>query len=398
MIENGGVRRITWRLADVARVLTLVVLFMFAWRFFWAVYNAILMLVLAILIAMMIHAPARFLARWMPFRLSFGITVVGFLAAIAGLFIAVIPQIFDQVSQLALQLPAATTVLTDWFEQTLGGGGERATDLPQRINEQIAEFIGRFAPMAFNLITAVFGLIAVLVLAIFLAAQPEVYRNVVLSMAAPAARDKVARVYDEAGRSLQLWVIGKGFTMLGVGLLTYLGLLYFGIPGALALGALAAVLEFIPNLGPTLAAIPAIIAAFLISPTTALYVTIFYIILQQIQSALTVPLIERRAVNIPSAVLLIWQLALAIGFGFLALFVATPLLAVIVVAARILYYEPMEELSSHDRRESEAGNGHSHPQPAAEGEPASAPLPPTAPAVPPASGARAPTRPVRNPG
>jgi predicted PurR-regulated permease PerM len=192
-------------------------------------------------------------------------------------------------------------------------------------------------------------------------------------MTPPASRDKIARVYDEAGRNLQLWVIGKGFTMLGVGLFTYLGLLFFEIPGALALGALAAVLEFIPNLGPTLAAIPAIIAAFLISPTTALYVAIFYFILQQIQSALTVPLIERRAVNIPSAVLLIWQLALAIGFGFLALFVATPLLAVIVVAARILYYEPMEALSSHDRREAEAAAAEARHDEAADGEASGSP-------------------------
>lgn len=360
MNDNGGVRRITWRLADVARVLSLVVLFMFGWRFFWSVYNAILMLILAILIAIMIHAPARFLTRWMPFRVSFAITVTGFLAATAGLFITVVPQIADQVSQLALQLPAAIAALTQWFE-AIAGGGARGTDLPQRINAQIADFVGRFVPLAYNAIAAVFGLVAVLVLAIFLAANPDVYRNVVLSLAPPHSREKFARIYDEVGRNLQLWVIGKGFTMVGIGLLTYLGLLFFEIPGALALGALAAVLEFVPNLGPTLAAIPAIIAAFLISPMTALYVTIFYIVLQQIQSALTVPLIERRAVDIPSAVLLVWQLALAIGFGFLALFVATPLLAVIVVAVRILYYEPAEEMAARDRREQEAALGASQP-------------------------------------
>jgi predicted PurR-regulated permease PerM len=354
MTENGSVRRITWRLADVARVLMLVIVFMFLWRFFWTVYTAILMLVLAILIAIMIHAPAQYLSRYMPFRLAFALTVAGFLTAIAGLFVAVIPQIIEQISQLALQLPAAITAITTWLEATLPGTDDPATDLPQRIDEQLVEFVGRFVPLAFNLIAVIFGLVAVLVLAIFLAAQPDVYRGVVLSMAPPAARAKIARVYDEAGRNLKLWVVGKSFTMLGVGLFTYLGLLFFEIPGALALGALAAVLEFIPNLGPTLAAIPAVIAAFLISPVTALYVTIFYIVLQQIQSAITVPLVERRAVNIPSAALLIWQLALAIGFGFLALFVATPLLAVIVVAARILYYEPMEEVAARDRREAEA--------------------------------------------
>jgi hypothetical protein len=50
-------------------------------------------------------------------------------------------------------------------------------------------------------------------------------------------------------------------------------------------------------------------------------------------------------------VLLVWQLMLALGFGLMALFVATPLLAVIVVAVRILYVEPQEARSQWDRRE-----------------------------------------------
>jgi len=80
-------------------------------------------------------------------------------------------------------------------------------------------------------------------------------------------------------------------------------------------------------------------------------VTIFYIVLQQIQSAVTVPLVERRAVNIPPAALLIWQIMLTIGFGFLGLFVATPLLAILVVTGRILYLEPAEARAAWDRRE-----------------------------------------------
>jgi predicted PurR-regulated permease PerM len=94
-----------------------------------------------------------------------------------------------------------------------------------------------------------------------------------------------------------------------------------------------------------------VVAAFLISPVTALWVAIFYFVLQQIQSALTVPLVERRAVNIPPAALLIWQIMLAVGFGLLGLFVATPLLAVIAVAIRVLYVEPTEARYAWDRRE-----------------------------------------------
>jgi predicted PurR-regulated permease PerM len=348
-MPDSIVRRITWRNADIARILTLGIFFFFLWRFFWMVYTALFIVLIAILLAIVLHAPAKYLARWIPFYLSFSLVVLTFLASLVGLMVAVIPQIVEQVSQLAGQLPAAMENVGTWVEQRTGQ--PRDGQLTQTVNQQLADFIGRFVPMAFNLITALIGSFAIIILAIFLAMQPEVYRDLFLRMTTPGGRERAERIYDEAGRSLRNWVLGKAITMLAVGLATYIGLLLFKIPGALALGALAAVLEFIPNLGPTIAAVPAVIAAFLISPMTALYVAIFYFVLQQIQSALTVPLVEQRAVNIPPAALLIWQIMLAIGFGLLGLFVATPLLAVLVVVTRILYVEPSEERYARDRRE-----------------------------------------------
>jgi predicted PurR-regulated permease PerM len=179
------------------------------------------------------------------------------------------------------------------------------------------------------------------------------YRDLVLSLVPEDRRARWARLLDEAGRNLRAWVIGKACTMLAIGVATYLGLTFLGVPGALALAAFAALMEFIPNFGPTIAAIPAMIAGFAVSPATAVYVAVFYFALQQVQNAITVPLVERRAVNIPPAALLVWQLMLAFGFGVVALFVATPLLAVLVVAVRILYVEPSEDLQRWDRRESD---------------------------------------------
>jgi predicted PurR-regulated permease PerM len=348
-MSESSVRRITWRSADVLRVLGLLTLFVFLWTFFWRVYTAIFVGLIAVLLAMVLHAPAKFLSRWIPFRLAFAFTVVLFLGGLVGLAFALIPQIVDQVSQLAGQLPAALDAVRDWVEERTGAGGDG--ELTQQINQQFGEFVGRFVPLAFNLITTVFGSFAIIILAIFLAMQPDVYRDLVIRVAPPASRERAARIYDQAGRSLRNWVLGKVITMFFVGLFTWFGLLYFEIPGALALAALAALLEFIPNFGPTIAAAPAVIAAFSISPATALYVAAFYFVLQQIQSALTVPLVERRAVNIPPAALLIWQLMLAVGFGILGLFIATPLLAVIVVAVRIGWVEPTEDRQAWDRRE-----------------------------------------------
>lgn len=343
------VRRIVWRTADVARVLSLIALFLVVLQLFWRAHNALFIALLAVLIAIAIHAPAQWLSRWIPFRFAFAFTLLVFFGAFAGLMVLLIPQLLDQVAQLAVELPPAIESVSKWVE--LKTGAQPDSDVAQRINQQLAEFVGRFVPLAFNLISVVFGSFAIVILAVFLAVQPQVYRELILNMVPPASREQWARVYDTVGKNLRLWVIGKGLTMLATGVLVWVGLTWFEVPGALALAALAALMELIPNLGPTIAAAPAVVAAFLVSPLTALYVAIYYFVLQQLQSAVAIPLVERRAVDIPPAALLVWQLMLALAFGLLALFVATPLLAVIVVATRVLYYEPMEERQRWDRRD-----------------------------------------------
>jgi predicted PurR-regulated permease PerM len=345
------VRRITWRSADVARIFAMGAAFLFLWRFFWLVHNAVFIVMLAVLIAIVLHEPARWLSRWMPFAVSLPIVVLLFLGGLAGLVVSMIPELSQQMRLLATELPQTLEQAQRWFAEQSGQGPD--SELGRNLTQQLTDFVGRFVPLAFNLITTVLGSFAIIVLAVFFAAQPGVYREGFLGLVPAESRESWARVYAEVGRNLRIWTIGKALTMLAVGACTYVGLTLFGIPGALALAAFAALLEFIPNFGPTIAAIPAIIAAFAISPSMALYVALFYFVLQQIQSAITVPLVERRAVNIPPALLMVWQLMLAIGFGILALFVATPLLAVFVVAIRILYLEPRDARSEWDRREAE---------------------------------------------
>src|SRR5690606_819130 len=193
-MPDSVVRRITWRTADLARALGLAMLFLFLWTFFWKVYTALFIALIAVLLAILIHAPARFLSRWIPFRIGFALSVLAFLAAIAALVLKLIPQILDQVALLAGQLPLALESVTAWVEGKTGtvGHGEMA----QRINEQIGEFIGRFVPIAFNLITTFCGSFAIVVLAIFLAAQPEMYRGLLLRAVAQPGRERAARIYD----------------------------------------------------------------------------------------------------------------------------------------------------------------------------------------------------------
>jgi predicted PurR-regulated permease PerM len=351
-MAEAQVRRIIWRSADVARIFAMGMLFLFLWRFFWMVHSALFIVILAILIAIVIHTPARMLERWgLPFRFALPLMTVVFVGSLVGLMVAMVPHLMQQIRLLATELPAALEQVQAWFRSQAGEGP--GSEFSENITRQATEFVGRFVPLAFNMITTLLGSFAIIVLATFFAAQPNLYRDLLLAVVPVDSRERWERIYTEAGRNLRQWTLGKALTMLFIGVVTYIGLTLFKIPGALALAAFAALMEFIPNFGPTIAAAPAVVAAFAISPGTALYVAAFYFLLQQVQNAITVPLVERKAVNIPPAMLLVWQLMLAVGFGLLALFVATPLLAIIVVAVRILYFEPTAERQTWNRRESE---------------------------------------------
>ena len=351
-MAEAEVRRIIWRSADVARVFAMGMVFFFLWRFFWLVHSALFIVMLAILIAIVIHAPAKLLTRvGVPFSVALPLMVIVFVGSLVGLMVKMVPEMMAQVRLLATSLPETLDQFQVWFRQQTGQGPE--SQLSRSLSQQVSGFISRFVPLAFNLISTLLGSFAIVVLATFFAAQPGVYRDLLLRFTPLETRDRWAQAYEEASNNLRRWTLGKAITMLGIGIVTYIGLTVLGVPGALALAAFAALMEFIPNFGPTIAAAPAMVAAFAVSPRMALYVAAFYFLLQQVQNAITVPLVERRAVNIPPAMLLVWQLMLAVGFGILALFVATPLLAILVVAVRILYLEPAEERQTWNRREGE---------------------------------------------
>jgi predicted PurR-regulated permease PerM len=127
--------------------------------------------------------------------------------------------------------------------------------------------------------------------------------------------------------------------MILVTVVTASGLALLGIPLALTLGVIAGLLEFIPNVGPIVAAIPAVLIAFLSGPQTALYVMIFFLAIQQLESYILTPLVQRRAVSLEPALIITAQLAFATTVGALGMLLATPLAAGLLVAVKMLYVE-----------------------------------------------------------
>ncbi len=128
-------------------------------------------------------------------------------------------------------------------------------------------------------------------------------------------RKRVREILYEIGDTLSWWLIGKVASMLFIGILTWVGLSIIGVPLPLTLGLIAGLFSFVPNFGPILSAVPAILLAFIDSPTKALYVLILFVVVQLIESNLVTPIIERRTVELPPVLTIVAQLALSILIG-----------------------------------------------------------------------------------
>ena len=110
---------------------------------------------------------------------------------------------------------------------------------------------------------------------------------------------------------------------------------------AFALGLIAALLEFVPTIGPILSAVPAIAMGFLDSPEKALWVALAYLLIQQAEGNILIPMLMQGGMDLPPAATILAQLLMALLFGFLGLMVAVPLLAALIVPIRMLYVEPL---------------------------------------------------------
>jgi predicted PurR-regulated permease PerM len=194
-----------------------------------------------------------------------------------------------------------------------------------------------------GLLATTFGAITsafiILFVGLYLSFSPRYYVNGLLHLIPERSRNRADQVFQALDYTLGRWLIGRFIEMLMISVFTYLGLLLLDIPLALMLATLAGILTFIPNIGPVISAIPAILLAFTQSPMTAFYVVLLYVVIQTIESYLITPLIQKRAVSLPPVLTLSSQVVLGSTLGLLGLILATPLTAAALVLVKLIYVE-----------------------------------------------------------
>ncbi|MDQ3714413.1 MAG: AI-2E family transporter [Acidobacteriota bacterium] len=330
-------KRVLINISLVMLVLLLIVLLIY-------VFDVILLLFGAILLAIFLHGLANIVRRYS--RLSEGLSVLlvsALLVAVLALSIWLLaPSVAEQIKHLRDELPQSAQKVSQYLSN-YGWGRLILEQLPS--NAEMIEmvnnssFLSRVGNFFSSTVTILTNIALMLLLSIYLASEPKTYIKGFTKLFPQERRKRVREILYEIGETLSWWLIGKGASMLFIGVLTWIGLSIIGVPLALTLGLIAGLLSFVPNFGPILSAVPAILLAFIDSPTSALYVLGLFIFVQIIESNLVTPMIERQTVELPPVLTIVSQLALALLVGAVGLILATPILAVVMVLVQTLYIQ-----------------------------------------------------------
>ena len=303
----------------------------------WQLSDLVMVVFGAVVVAVMLNALVVQTVRHTP--LSQGLALAGVLVLLVILFALLIwlfgAQLAGEIESLKASLPNAWAHFQSWLaespvgptvkhftEQTTSGAGDLATRL------------GALAMSASGNLTQ---LVLMLAGGIYLAAQPDLYRSGLLKLFPADRRALVGEAMDASGHALKAWLVGQLLAMVVVGLLTGLGLWMLGVPVAFGLGIITAVLDFVPIAGPVLAAIPAVLLGFTVSPQVGFGALLVFVVIQQLESHVLQPLIQQRVVDLPPALLLISLFAIGGVFGLPGVVLAAPLTVVIFVLVKRLY-------------------------------------------------------------
>ena len=306
----------------------------------WYTAQVLLVFFAAVFMGVFFSGVGRFLEKHTRFSypacVAFGLIGLLQLIVLVGLFVG--PAVANQSTNLSEELPKAYHQLLDQVKTSNWGAhllvaGQRAMEASKDSNWQSTL---KFAGLTIH---GLGGFVFALVIGAFLAFEPNLYRTGMLNLFPVARRTRIGEVLDELGFTLWWWLMGQLVTMASVGILIGVGLTCLGVPLAGTLALIAAVLSFIPSLGPFLSVIPAVMLGLTISPMMGVWVCLLYFGVQVMEANVITPLVQKKAIALPPAFVLGSELVMGLLLGGAGLAFATPLCAVALVLVNMLYIQ-----------------------------------------------------------
>ena len=332
---------------------------------FYKVADVLLLLFIAVLVSLFLGSVTDFIVARLPVPRALAFTAAIFLTlgSVYGLGALLVPPVMEQTKQLLSVLPdyinawqQALAKLAARFPQLLGGAADPQTEIVNAIVTQVQGFAGRAFPTVLNVGHQVVNVVAILVMGIYLALYPGLYREWLIALFPPVHRDTVRDVMRDMSTTLKAWIVAQLLAMTVLAALTALGLYILRVPYWLTFGIFVGAVVIVPFFGTLVGTL--LPALFVLGGDGFagfgpgghfLLVILLGVVVHIIEGNFVLPLITARRVEIPPVITMMSVLIVAKLFGVFGVVVAVPMAAVVMVLIRRVVIHRLYEGQSFRR-------------------------------------------------
>jgi predicted PurR-regulated permease PerM len=332
-------RLVRFRVRTILAILGIVLAVAIALQVIWLARQVITWILISLFLALALNPAVNFLQQRGVRRrgAAAALTYVGVLAVMAGIGSLFVPTLVDEANAFARELPNYVQDLTEGRGRL--GELEREYNIVERVNRAVEDggaanllgLSGTAVAITRGILTAIVAIVTIAFLTFFMLTEGPTWMQRFYTLVPDQSRPRVERIANDIYRTIGGYVTGNLFISLIAGVASTIVLLVMGVPFAVALGLLVAILDLVPLAGATLAAIIVSTIAFLDSLPAGIVVLLFFIVYQQVENHLIQPIVYSRTVQLSPLAILIAVLIGAKLAGILGALAAIPVAGTIQV-------------------------------------------------------------------
>lgn len=309
--------------------------------------NLLLLVVMTVIIALPIAATASWLQRFhVPRVLGALLSLLTGAVILALVLWLIVPSFISQVNSFVREVPSLVNTIDHTFGLKRGAIAKEAEALLKRFTVHPGVLLGPLSSIGLTVATAVGGLVVVLISAIYMAINPGPLVRGLVRLAPPDRRQDMVHVLERIRVAWLGWLRGVVLDMIVLGGLLFVGMKLIGLQFAVGFAVFSALMTVIPNYGSVISAVPPILFGLAHSLHEAVLVTVVYVVVNQIEGNVALPLIMGRSVSMHPALVAIGVLLAGALFGILGLFISIPLISLTLILVEELWIVPQERLES----------------------------------------------------
>jgi predicted PurR-regulated permease PerM len=279
----------------------------------------------------------RFLSTLLVYIIILGTVVI--------LSISVLPRTGRELRRLATNLPGYITALSTWFSSIYSGYSSTIEEMPELVTSiekvisanvdslqsGLANGIERFIMIAVGMFTRIISWVLTPILTFYFLMDKDHFINKLKSFIPKKNKEETLYLFKQIDTALSEFIRGRLLMAVAVGITTTVFLFLMGIEFAIVIGFITGVADIIPYIGPFLGFVPAVIFAFIAGPIKAVWVGVFFILIQWGENNIIGPKILGKTTGMHPLTVLLSIIVGGTIFGVMGMLLSVPFVSVIII-------------------------------------------------------------------